>query len=535
MLRTVLKCAAPSLLVAALVLLPFLDKAFTTDDTFFLVQARQVLKDPLHPTAFEMVWEDVPERAAHIAPAGPVMAFLLAPVVAAGAVEWMAHLLQLALLSGALVGTVALALRLGLAPWSAATAGLLVAVTPAVLGMAGTVMPDVAAMALGVLGLERLVAWRQERRLHAAVLATVLLAIAALARSHLVILPAIGALLVAGEFLDPASWRERPWTRWMPVVAAPLTMVALLLITRDAAAQDADLMGAMRRLSSFASVGKNAIAFLTHWVLVVPLAVPWVLLRPRAMLARWWVFFFATAGAGLLISRDRFPQFFVAPIAGLAAAVLWDVFADGWKRRDALQLALGLWLLVPLAPAPYSHLPSKYLLAAVPGAALLVARQMSSLGGVRARAALGVTCALGIALGVAILRADTAFAGLGRRAAAELIAPNVARGQRVWFAGHWGFQWYAERAGGRILTLTPPYPESGDLVVTSYECQPGTEIVETLRQRSGRHVARIEDANPGGRVMSHEVGAGFFSNGWGYLPWGWGTEPLDTFDLWRID
>jgi hypothetical protein len=108
-------------------------------------------------------------------------------------------------------------------------------------------------------------------------------------------------------------------------------------------------------------------------------------------------------------------------------------------------------------------------------------------------------------------------------------------GHRVWFAGHWGFQWYSEKAGGRILTLTPPYPEAGDLVVTSYECQPGTEIIETLRQRSGTHLARLEDASPGGRVMSHEAGAGFFSNSWGYLPWGWGTEPLDTFDLWRFD
>jgi hypothetical protein len=522
--------------VAALVLLPFLEKAFTTDDTFFLVQAKQVLKDPLQPTAFEMVWLDVPERASHIAPAGPAMAFLLAPVVAAGGVEWMGHLLQLVLLSGALIGTVALALRLGLARWWAGAAGLLVAVSPAVLGMAGTVMPDLAAMAFGVLGLERLIAWRQDRRLHAAVLAVLFLAIAALARSHLVILPAIGALLVAGEFFEPASWRERPWARWMPVVAAPLTTFALLLITRDAAAQDADLMGSMRRLSSFASVGRNSIAFLTHWVLVVPLAVPWVLLRPRAMLARWWVFLIATAGAVLLISRDIFPQLFVAPIAGLAAAVLWDIFADGWRRRDSLQLALGLWLLIPLAPAPYTHLPSKFLLAAVPGAALLVAREMSKLGGGRARAALGVTCALGIVLGVAILRADAAFADLGRRAAAEWIAPNVARGHRVWFAGHWGFQWYSEKAGGRILTLTPPYPESGDLVVTGYECEPGGEIIRMLVEgRSGTHLAQLQDASPGGRVMSHEVGAGFFSNAWGYLPWGWGTKPLATFDLWRID
>jgi len=41
---------------------------------------------------------------------------------------------------------------------------------------------------------------------------------------------------------------------------------------------------------------------------------------------------------------------------------------------------------------------------------------------------------------VLIIRADAAFADLGRRAADELIATRTARGQTVWFAGHWGFR-----------------------------------------------------------------------------------------------
>ena len=64
------------------------------------------------------------------------------------------------------------------------------------------------------------------------------------------------------------------------------------------------------------------------------------------------------------------------------------------------------------------------------------------------RPILALTTIAGVTLGIAILRADAAFAGLGRRAVAELIAPNVAAGHRVWFATNWGFQWYATRAGG---------------------------------------------------------------------------------------
>ncbi|MGB9005083.1 MAG: hypothetical protein WCB96_05090, partial [Candidatus Aminicenantales bacterium] len=52
--------AAPAMALATLVLLPFLGKAFTIDDTLFMRQAEHVLVDPLHPTAFEIVWSEAP-------------------------------------------------------------------------------------------------------------------------------------------------------------------------------------------------------------------------------------------------------------------------------------------------------------------------------------------------------------------------------------------------------------------------------------------------------------------------------------------
>jgi hypothetical protein len=56
MFKTVLRCAAPAMIVAMLVLVPFLGKAFTIDDTLFLYLARHALTDPLHPAAFDMYW-----------------------------------------------------------------------------------------------------------------------------------------------------------------------------------------------------------------------------------------------------------------------------------------------------------------------------------------------------------------------------------------------------------------------------------------------------------------------------------------------
>ena len=168
---------------------------------------------------------------------------------------------------------------------------------------------------------------------------------------------------------------------------------------------------------------------------------------------------------------------------------------------------------------------------AAPAAALLLVLGLRQAAPARARRIVGATVVGGLLLGVLILRADGALAGMGRRAAGELIAPRVARGERVWFAGHWGFQWYAERAGGRPLTTSPPRPARGDLVVAAsvtptdrvLEVVPGRQLVETL-----------VDARPGGRVMSRASGAGFYSNGWGFLPWSWGTGDVERFEVWRV-
>ncbi len=535
----VLRQALPAIVLVLAILAPFREKAFTIDDTIFLYEARQAVADPLHPTAFDMVWDkNVPVRGSS-SPSGPIMAWLLVPTILAGGSEPVAHLTALAALALAVLATVALAMRLGLGPAWAMVAGLVLAATPAALGMAGTVMPDVPAMALGVIGLERLVAWRQDGRWHQAVSATILLGIAPLARSHLALLLGVAILLFVGDPFGRMNWRLR-WTRWVPLGLAPLLTFALWFVTRDTHPAGG-LVAGTESVSGWSKIAPNLVAFTIHWVVAVPLALPWSFTRSRALLARWWVFALATAGAGVVIASEHRPIGFIlvgvlAVLAGLGLAVLWDILTDALKRRDGPQFALGSWLLVALVIAPYAHLPAKYLLASAPAAAILVAREISTHDGLIQRVALGVTCTLGVALGIAILQADATFAGLGRRAAAELIAPHVAAGQRVWFAGHWGFQWYAERAGARPVTLTPPYPEKGDLFVWSLNSSAGREIDELLMLYQHRSfLARIEDHEPGGRLLDPRCGAGFFSNPWGYLPWAWGDGVLDDFELWRID
>jgi hypothetical protein len=531
--RTALVSAVPALVLAVLVLVPFHDKAFTIDDTVFMMEARHALVDPLHPTAFEMTWGEAPGRLGLAS--GPIMAWLLIPSVLAGGAEWVAHAVQLALLALGILSTVALAMRLGLSPRWAAAAGLLLASTPATLAMAGTAMADVPAMALGVIGLERLIAWRQERRVAQGVLAAVALGLAPLARPHLALLLGVGAILGFDDLLAPLAWRERV-QRWLPLAAAPVLSMAIMLLTRDPHPGALGPIAATASVSATSFVAPNLTAFPIHWVLVLPLALPWIALRPRSVIARWRFLLAATGAAALVVSVMLRWPFYFAMIAGVGATVIWDIGADAWRRRDLVQLALGAWLLIALVTAPYPHLPSKYLVASAPAAAILVARAMAAVTVARARAVLGAACALGLALGIAILRADAAFADLGRRAAAELIAPQVAAGERVWFVGRWGFQWYAEKAGGVAVTTTPPHPAAGDLVVVSQRTDSGGPGVRRLIDTYPRleRIGYLGDHTAGGRVMDSRLRAGFFSNQWGFLPWRWGRTVLDEFELFRV-
>jgi len=532
--RSAWKSASPAILVAALLLIPFYHKAFTIDDTLFLKQASQVLKDPLHPTAFSTVWSEapVPLRMSAIMPSGPVMAYLLVPSILLDGAEWAAHLAVLATMFLALLATASLALRLGLDEAGARWAALLLACTPSAIGMAATAMPDVPAMAFGVLGLERALAFRQDRRWHQAALSALGLALGAMARPHAILLVAVAGLLF---LVQGGSLRDRirgAGTAWLPLLAAPLLFLAVLVVMRDPASGAGASALAAETFSALAFVRSNLVAYAVHWVLVIPLALPWTVMRWKRLIRGPVLYIGAAAGTVAVALATEFHGYapIVGPIAGLGLAVLWDVFADARTRRDRLQGALGAALMVPLPIVAYLHLPSKYLLVSAPAAAILVVRALRARGPRFARPVLATTLVLGAALGLLIVRADADFAGLARRATAEWIAPRVAEGKRVWFSGNWGFQWYAEKAGARPLTISPPLPYAGDFAVADLDAF-GFRILE---RNDLATLAAMTEGKPGGRIIAPQQCTGFYSNGWGFLPWTWSSKVHKRFVLFQF-
>ena len=524
--RSVFLCTLPALILSAACLLPYLNKAFTIDDPWYLLQAQQIRKTPLHPMALYICWLGDKECGpiAHNMPGNFLMSYCLVPVANRADPEMLAHLMQIIVLWCGIAATVSLAFRFGFGTFAACAAGLLVAATPPVLAMASTAMPEMLAMSLAVIGIERLVAWKQDGKVFNGVVSALALGLAPVARAHLVFLWPIAAVLLRddGRIFDVWSWASVPKRRWIPLIAAAFVFAATLALTHEPGSGLPTNMNLIR-----GNVPHNLESYLTYWIVAMPLGLGWIVLRNRHV--RFWLI---PIGLGppliwrLWISHG--PVVWTTLCAGVGAVVLMDVLLWSFQSRDQWRIACALWLLLPLAILQYMHLPVKYLVPCAPAAALLIADLLPAF---RWRMApLSGIVAAGAIFGSMVLHTDAQFAEMGREAAARLIAPRVAAGQRVWVSSQWGLYWYAQKAGAQVLG-NDDVPGPGDYLVRGHmEGYSGT----LKRLPPAVEVETFTVGGAGGRTMSTKAGAGLYSNAYGDLMWAWGTGEWNHYELWRF-
>jgi hypothetical protein len=527
--RSVFLCSLPALILSAACLLPYLNKAFTIDDPWYLFQAQQIRKAPLHPMAMSICWAEDTEcgSIAQNMPGNFLMSYCLVPVANLANPEWIVHLMQIIVLWCGIAATVSLAFRFGFGTFAACAAGLIVAATPPVLAMASTAMPEMLTMSLGVIGIERLVAWKEDGKVFNGVVSALALGLAPMARAHLVFLWLIAAVLLRDDarILDVWSWIAQPKRRWIPLMAAVLVTVAAFALTHE------PVIG-LRPPQMYLRPGNahhNLRSYLIYWILAMPLGLVWLVLRSGRV--KFWLL---AIGLGLPVVLEvwiqRAPVLWATLCAGVGAVVLMDVLFRSFKSRDQWRMACTLWLLMPLVTLPYFHLPVKYLVPCAPAAALLIADLLPAFRW-RMAALCGIVAA-GAIFGTMVLRADAQFAEMGRQAAARLIAPRVAAGDRVWVASQWGLYWYAQKAGAQVLR-TGDVPAPGDYLVRGeMEGYAGT----LKRLPPAVQIETFTVGGPGGRTMSVKDGAGLYSNAFGYgdLMWAWGTGEWNHYELWRF-
>jgi hypothetical protein len=509
-----LRFAAPGILLASLLVLPFLDKPFTIDEPLYLRHAQHALTDPLHPSDFELIWntgDRLQLKQLMIGSALP--AYLLTPVAALGSREWIAHLYGWCFLCAFLLGTVLVSRRLGCTPSQCTIAGLLAAANPITLEMSTTIMPDLMAATFGVYGIERALAFRERATVVNGAATALLLAAASLCRASTVPL-----ILVAALLLRPPSWKRAPAALW-PVA------IAFGIGAASAIAARSGLGTSIQALTGAGNIPRNLVSLLCLQATAGPLLLYWILAR-----GRWALLTAATLlGAALLAAQLPSEQLRLHAVQTALALAFAIGAADLFRQVRAWPLAV--WLFTALIVLPYVYVSAKYLLPAVPAAAIFIVLHAGHAPHRRYPLMVALLIATGWISGAAIIVGDNALARSQRDHARREIGRIRSQGGTVWAGGQWAFHEYALRAGALPLANQPPFPQPGDYILTSRLSYYGRLEQLPIRRE---YLYGLPDRRCGIFVLNRSLQAGFFSNRFGYLPFAPGCAELDRYDLWLV-
>jgi 4-amino-4-deoxy-L-arabinose transferase-like glycosyltransferase len=554
-------------------LTPFLNKAFHIDDTLFVYAARQIQKNPLDFYGFTVNWYGTempmggdlenPEQEG-VMQNPPLASYYIALIAAI--LGWSEPALHLAFLFPAVAavwGTYYLAKSLCRHPVLAALATLL---TPAFLVSSTNVMCDTLTLAFWVWAVAVWGDGLRQRQIGLLFLAAILISLAALSKYVGVAL--IPLLLV---YTVVHQWKDGQWVTDILTPCLPLAIPVLVLFVyqeltealyghgllfqaigyaagvRQSAGHFAlEVLGGL----CFIGGGMASVLFYTpylwsRWQLLAGLALVVVLVVGVALTFQQPTdppLFSFGPGLAPASGQDARPvpwlgilQYAVLTAAGFGLAVL--TVLDLWQRRDAGSLLLALWVGGIFLFATYFNwtLNVRSILPLLPAGGILIARRLdrrfaSADAGKRLRLSWPLVPA-GI-LALLVTWADYRMANAAREAAAEIVAASAGHPGKLWFQGHWGFQYYMEAAGARAVDFSHEDCKPGDLIVNpnnNSNVHPDFPPEPKIKRNQ-------LNANPCRWLASFDgsVGASFYAAIYGPLPFAFGHVLPTQYSVFEI-
>ncbi len=519
-------------------LIPFIGKAFNIDDPLFVWVAKHIVSHPFDPYGFSVDWYAFEMPISQITKNPPLSSYysaLFGPWT-----QWSEVALHLAFFIPALVvvlGTYELARELTHRP---ILAGILTLVAPGFLVSATSVMCDVLMLSVWVISV---IVWRKglnSDRAHFLLLGAFLAGVCGLTKYF-------GVSVVPLLFVY-AIFKRRRLGSWALYLIIPLAIFAGYHFWTKALYGEGLLLGA-------ASYGSfiNGEAFRSFWGgLLMGLSFTGGCMLPALLFGsmlfkKIWVagcFALAALGASVLawggiMTFQRLANrrllavhlfFFIA--GGLF--VLAFAAIDTWSRRDAESVLLSAWTIGTLVFTSYVNwtVNARSVLPLIPPVSILIARRMDNLdwSWLRSKWVLAVPVAISASISLWLATADVSLANSARDAARLVQVRAQKESTRVFFTGHWGFQYYMEGLGG----LPAEYTKQADVLPSDLLVQPDNntspftfpfDIIATWD-------ALDIDINWWITPVRREMGAGFYSStGFGPLPFAFGRVPPERYLL----
>ena len=525
----------PLLLATLLCLLPFLDKAFHIDDPLFIWTAQWISRHPFDPYGFTVNWYGTGEPMATIMRNPPLTSYYLAAV--GTLLGWGERTLHVAFLAPALAcvaGTYRLAQQLCRHPLGAALATL---VCPAFLVSSTTVMCDVTMLAFWVWALVLWISGIEDQDRDKLLLSALLITLCLLTKFN-------GATIVP-LLLAYTVVRRRSLGPWVIYLIVPLVVLAVYLWSMRNAYGGDSVSAAIWLSTSGAAFGFHlsrivvALAFVGGCAAVALFYLP--LIWPRwvtvAQMIGVGVIAVAAAGthlAGTLAGRPvPTGQLIVFLVVGLNLLAL--SISDVLRRRDAgaVLLALSVIGTVFFAGIVSWSISGRYLLPLLPAVGILLMRAIEDRpgpSGPQRRLLVLAPLLPAAALALLVTWSDYTLAGSARTAAIEIHSQHGGSGT-LWFQGHWGFQYYMQALGAKPLDGKRPGIRPGEVLIIP---QNNSNVYPVNPHWiEDRKLIRF-DTLPWLATMNPQMGAGFYSDAVGPLPFVFGPVPADVYEVLRI-
>ena len=517
--------------LVVLLLVPFTSKPLHIDDPLFVWAGEALAKDPLHPYGTSVHWFESTQPMHEVMfnpPGDPYFIALVTRVF--GSSERTLHLAFLLPAVLFAVGTLRLAGRWCRRPGLAVLAAC---VSPAFLVSATSLMPDVWMAALSTWSVA---AWIDgiDRRKAAFVALGALLAGACILTKYV----GFGTLPVLVAY---ALGRRARIGSWLPFLLLPLLLwgaYELALHAQTGAwpiAVASHASGPPSNRSPI-DVALIAAAFLGGSALA-PMILAWASVRKRGAIAfalgtilvvslGVWLRWSALQHAHASPDQAIVVGIEFALLSGCGLAGLFLVGRCLWMKRGVEDLVLAVWIteiLVYVSCVNWS-ISARALLPALPALAIVALRALdrdgASIGAVRG-AVIAALLVLSAGISIELAIADGEIARSAKRAGEILVLEQRSAGRRVWYQGHWGFQYYAQRAGATAMEKDKRLVSSGDAVIvpmlnTNVIGVPEKEYRTLNTERHDLHVPLT--------TLGRAANAGFYSSTLGILPFGFGFE-----------
>ena len=524
--------------ITLICLCPFAGKAFHIDDPMFIWSAKQIQINPVDFYGFSVNWSGTELPMVEMMQNPPVACYYIA--LAGSVFGWSEIALHLAFLIpavAAVIGIYYLARQFCSLPVLATLAAVL---TPVFLVSSTNTMCDTMMLALWVWAV---VLWvrgiKADKQLNL-FCAALLIAICALTKYF--------GMALLGLLFVYSLMQKRTLGCWALFLLIPVIILAgyewatytfygtgLLSDATSFAAQERWILNARVLSKGIVSLSFAGGCIITA-LFYSPLLWSRRVLAGGIVLTILFIFTIISLGEMGVLSNHRntngirwsfLLQLGLMAVSGVS--LLGLAGTDFWRHRDADSMLLLLWMFGTFAFTGFINwmICARNILPMVPVGGILMMRQIDHrrkderCWGRNWCVSLPLVPAALVAL--LVCWADCTLANTARTAAGVINEKLENRSDgAIWFQGHWGFQYYMEAGGGRALDFKRSKPLPGDIIIV-----PSNNSMVNLSKES-MYLSEIFEFTPFKwlATMNHSLGAGFYADVWGQLPFAIGkVEP----------